>query len=90
MDRYEIQVTGHLDHRRARSLGCEAPRLLPGGDSRLTFLAVDQSALYGLLTGLRDAGLELVAVERMPVLAQGRQAATQPAEPQKGTSDAAD
>ena len=31
----------------------------------LTFAAVDQAALYGLLGGLRDAGLELVATGRI-------------------------
>ena len=66
MDRYEIRVAGHLDQRRANALGCEELRLLPGGDSLLTFLAVDQAALYGLLTRLRDAGLALVVAERRP------------------------
>ena len=60
MDRYEIRVAGHLDQRRARFLGCEELRLLPDGDSLLIFAAVDQAALYGLLTHLRDAGLELM------------------------------
>ena len=64
MDRYEIRVAGHLDQRRARFLGCEELRLLPGGDSLLIFAAVDQAALYGLLTRLRDVGLELIAAER--------------------------
>jgi hypothetical protein len=32
----------------------------------LTFAAVDQAALYGLLGRLRDAGLELVAAARIP------------------------
>ena len=66
MDRYDIQVAGHLDQRRANSLGCEELRLLPGGDSLLTFRAIDQAALFGLLTRLRDAGLELVVAERRP------------------------
>lgn len=64
MDRYEIRVAGHLSQRRAHALGCEQLRLLPGGDSLLLFAALDQAALYGLLTRLRDAGLELVAAER--------------------------
>jgi hypothetical protein len=66
MDRYEIRVAGHLDRRRAHFLGCEELRLLPGGDSLLIFAAVDQAALYGLLTRLRDAGLELIAAGRVP------------------------
>jgi len=65
MDRYEIQVAGHLDQRQARALGCDELRLLPGGASLLVFTAVDQAALYGLLTRLRDAGLELVGAERV-------------------------
>ena len=67
MDRYEIRVAGHLDRRRAHALGCEVVRLLPGGDSLLVFAAVDQAALYGLLARLRDAGLELIAAQRVPV-----------------------
>jgi hypothetical protein len=66
MQRYEIRVAGHLGQRRARALGCDELRLLPGGGSQLTLVAVDQAALYGLLTRLRDAGLELVSVERIP------------------------
>ncbi len=75
MDRYEIRVAGHLDQRRAHSLGCEELRLLPGGDSLLAFVAVDQAAVYGLLTRLRDAGLELVAAERVVAPATARSAA---------------
>jgi hypothetical protein len=67
MDRYEIRVAGHLDRRRARFLGCEELRLLPDGCSLLVFAAADQAALYGLLTRLRDAGLEFIAAERISV-----------------------
>jgi hypothetical protein len=63
MNRYEIRVAGHLDQRRACFLGCEELRLLPNGDSLLIFAAVDQAALYGLMTRLRDAGLGLIAAE---------------------------
>ena len=68
MKRYEIRVAGHLGQRRADALGLEGRRLLPGGDSLLAFAAVDQAALYGLLARLRDAGVELEAVERVPTL----------------------
>jgi hypothetical protein len=70
---YEIEVVGHLDQRRARALGCELRRLLPEGRSVLAFAALDQAALYGLLSRLRDAGLELVAAERIvgPVSSDG-------------------
>jgi hypothetical protein len=66
MERYEIRVTGHIGQRRANALECESVRLLPDGHSLLVFTAVDQSALYGLLGRLRDAGLELVSVDRAP------------------------
>jgi hypothetical protein len=66
MNRYEIRVVGHVETRRARALGCELCRLTPDGDSVLGFTAVDQAATYGLVARLRDAGLELVAIERMP------------------------
>jgi hypothetical protein len=90
MDRYEIRVAGHLDERRARSLGCEELRLLPGGDSRLIFVAVDQAALYGLLTRLRDAGLELVAAERVLASAESVRRGPGSSEPSKEDSDVAD
>ena len=64
VDRYEIRVAGQLSQRRAHALGCEELRLLPDGDSLLVLAAVDQAALYGLLTRLRDAGLELIAAKR--------------------------
>jgi hypothetical protein len=75
MDRYEIRVAGHLDRRRACFLGCEELRLLPDGDSLLIFRAVDQAALYGLLTRLRDAGLGLIAAERTSVSKEDSDAA---------------
>jgi hypothetical protein len=90
MDRYEIRVAGHLDQRRVNSLGCEALRLLPGGDSLLIFAAVDQAALYGLLTRLRDAGLGLIAAERMPASAESANDGPRTAEPSKEGSHVAD
>ena len=65
MERWEIQVVGHLDTRRAYALGCENLRRLSTGHSVLEFAALDQAALYGLLARLRDAGLALVAVQRV-------------------------
>ncbi len=66
MDIYEIRVAGHLSRRRAEALGGDGLQLLSSGDSLLTFAAVDQAALYGLLARLRDAGLELLSAERVP------------------------
>ena len=90
MDRYEIRVAGHIDQRRATSLGCEELRLLPGGDSLLIYAAVDQAALYGLLTRLRDAGLGLIAARRIPASAETVTADARTIERSKEDSDAPD
>ena len=90
MDRYEIRVAGHLDQRHARFLGCEELRLLPGGDSLLIFAAVDQAALYGLLTRLRDAGLEFICAERMSVSDEPVDDGARTAETSKEDSNVAD
>jgi hypothetical protein len=90
MDRYEIRVAGHLDQRRACFLGCEELRLLPDGDSLLVVAAVDQAALYGLLTRLRDAGLGLIAVERISAAAESLDVGARTTERSKEHSDAAD
>ncbi len=78
MNRYEIRVGGHLDARHARALGCDECRWLPDGDSILVAATLDQAATYGLLARIRDAGLELIAVERIspPVLADHNATAT--------------
>lgn len=66
MTRYEIQVAGHLDQRRARALGAETCRHLPDGRSALQITVVDAAATYGLIARLRDAGLELVSFTPTP------------------------
>jgi hypothetical protein len=76
MNRYEIRVVGLLDARRARALGAEECRALPDGDSILVVTAVDQAATYGLLARLRDTGVELVAVARIPPEPSAREGAT--------------
>ena len=63
MERYEIRVAGAVSPRRAALLCCRL-ELLPCGDSLLTFDAIDQASLYGLLSQLRDAGLDLLSVDR--------------------------
>ena len=90
MDRYEIRVAGHLDQRRVRALGCEELRLLPGVTSVLAFRASDQAALYGLLTRLRDSGLELVAAERVLAAVESMRRCADPSEAAKEDSDVAD
>jgi hypothetical protein len=64
MNRYEIRIAGHVDVRRARALGADECRWLENGESILVFDALDAAAVYGVLARLRDAGLELLALER--------------------------
>jgi len=78
MDQYQIRIAGHLDQRRARALGCQELSALSGGDSLLAFAALDQAALYGVLTRLRDAGLELVSAVRLTELADRGASTTEP------------
>ena len=66
MNRYEIRVVGHIGARRAAALGAEACSELPDGDSILLVRAIDQAATFGLLARIRDAGIELVSVLRVP------------------------
>ena len=72
MERYEIRVAGHMSPRRAAALGCELT-LLTGGDSLLTFDAIDQTSLYGVVSRLRDAGVALVSIEPGPERSAPRQ-----------------
>jgi hypothetical protein len=89
MDRYEIRVAGHVDHRRARALGCEVLSLFPGGASLLAFDAVDQAALYGLLARVRDAGLELIAAGRVAAPQEPVDLGARPGEPTREDPDVA-
>jgi hypothetical protein len=76
---YRIQVKGHLDS--AWSEWFEGMTIIPldQGDSLLVGELVDQAALHGLLSKLRDLGLPLLAVNRgaptgpdpLPTLSKG-------------------
>jgi hypothetical protein len=70
MNRYAIRISGELDARRRRDLGCE-PGDPVSGESRLVTPLLDQAALFGLLARLRDMGAELIAVERITNPGQG-------------------
>ena len=61
---YEIRVKGHLDPHWSDRLG--GLRITIDGD--VTLIAgyiVDQSALHGLISQIRDSGLKLVSVEQI-------------------------
>ena len=71
MDRYEITLDAEIGERRSRDLGCERVARSAAGTSRLVTPPLDQSGLHGLLRRIRDAGLGLVAVSRIPLDPQG-------------------
>jgi hypothetical protein len=63
-DIYEIRVKGHLDRHWARHFEGMRIELLENGETRLCGAVVDQAALHGLLTRVRDLGLTLMLVRR--------------------------
>ena len=63
--RYEIRVGGHLEPRWAAWFDGLSLTTDSDGTTVLRGLVVDQSALYGLLLRVRDAGLALVSVNQV-------------------------
>ena len=59
---YEIRIKGHLDETWADWLGGLTIHHEANGESLLAGTIPDQSALHGLLTRLRDMGIELISV----------------------------
>lgn len=62
---YEIRIQGYLDARRAQQFAGMEIVQAPGGVTSLTGPLVDQAALYGLLSRIRDLGIPLIAVTRL-------------------------
>jgi hypothetical protein len=63
---YEIRVWGKLDPRWSRRLS--DMQIVPqvDGETLITGPVADQAALYGLFSSMRDLGLVLISVQRMP------------------------
>ena len=59
---YEIQLKGHLDHSWSEWLGGLSIIHHDNGETLLTGQVIDQAALFGLLSRLRDAGITLISV----------------------------
>ena len=62
---YEIRFKGHLSPYRAQMFeGMEMVRE-PGGETLLTGPVIDQAALHGILSRIRDIGVPLLSVKRL-------------------------
>ena len=63
---YEIRFKGHLNRRRAQMFeGLEMVQG-PDGETVLTGPVLDQAALHGILIRIRDLGVPLLSVRRLP------------------------
>lgn len=63
---YQIYIKGHLDERRMRWFDGFEVMQLPNGKTIISGPVIDQAALHGLLSRIRDLGLELISVQRDP------------------------
>ena len=63
---YEIRVKGKLDARWSRWFANLQIVPQPNGESLLTGSVPDQAALYGVISRMRDLGLVLISVHRVP------------------------
>jgi hypothetical protein len=59
---YEIRLKGHLDERWTEWFEGLTITLEENGDTLLTGVVIDQSALHGLLKKVRDLGMPLISV----------------------------
>ena len=64
VDTYRIRVRGHLTDRWLDWLGGLAIHLQENGTTILVGPLVDQAALHGVITLIRDLGLPLLSVQR--------------------------
>jgi hypothetical protein len=62
---YEFKIKGHLGSQWADWFGDLTISLTDNGETLLTGLVVDQSALHGLLKKVRDLGMPLISVNRV-------------------------
>lgn len=63
---YEVRIREHLDPRWAVRLAVPVLNHESDGTTTLRIIAVDQASLHGLLQRVRDLGLTLVSVIRVP------------------------
>lgn len=61
---YTIRIKGHLSQQSAARFESMRITLSEDGETHLTGQVTDQAALHGLLRTIRDAGLELLSINR--------------------------
>ena len=61
---YIIRIKGHLSKQSATRFEGMSIALSEDGETHLTGQVTDQAALHGILRTIRDAGLELLSVNR--------------------------
>jgi hypothetical protein len=59
---YQITVAGHLDERWLRWFEGLSVSQLPTGETAISGM-MDHAALHGILTRIRDLGLEIISVQ---------------------------
>ncbi len=64
-ERYQIVVKGHLESRWGQWFEGMDIQNLPGGETVLSGVVVDQAMLHGLLIKIRDLGLPLISVRNL-------------------------
>ncbi len=64
-DIYRVRVRGHIDDRWSDWLGGLTVQRQEDGTTVLVGPVVDQAALHGVLTQIRDLGLPLLSVNRL-------------------------
>lgn len=64
VDIYRVHVLGHLDDRWSDWIGDMTPQRQADGTTVLVGPVIDQAALYGVITRVRDLGLPLLSVNR--------------------------
>ena len=70
MSVYEIRVKGHLDLRWSEWFDGLEITNLENGEAALSGDVVDQAALHGVLTRVRDLGVPLVGVKKLDPLGE--------------------
>lgn len=63
---YEIRLKGPLDPRWFHRFESLDIRFLPEGETHLVGPVADQSALFGILNQIRNIGIPLLEVRRVP------------------------